>query len=316
MSTSPESDVDPGEKLRRLGLQFVKLIKADVDQWRDAAAWLLTLPACQAVRVTTDPDRYPELREKQPVLVIREIADPKTGALLPSEYVFDDEARFTRICGPTCRRLMNGWTAALHRFKERGRDRYYDFGREDFSRIGLLSALTLCRDFDGSELGLGWSWDPPSDSKVEYDGRRAAWSRVTAWHQEAFLLNSIAVAVEHHEAFRRSSERGSSRRLPSHSSDFTSVDWFGTQYTFSKGNQAQSVKVLWEAWERGNHSLSQETIGELMGSSSERFELRTTFRRRRKGGGYVMHAAWGTMIQRAEKGCYRLVPPESARIRR
>lgn len=85
-----------------------------------------------------------------------------------------------------------------------------------------------------------------------------------------------------------------------HSEDFTSVNWYGTSYTFSKGNQAESVRVLWDAWEAGGHSLSQETIKEKIKSSAERFELRKTFLR---------HPAWGTMIMDVGKGMYRLAPP-------
>lgn len=99
---------------------------------------------------------------------------------------------------------------------------------------------------------------------------------------------------------------------PSHSPDFTSVNWSGTQYNFAKGNQAQTIQILWEAWQQGGHGLSQETIGEAIGSSADRFEIRKTFRQRKSGGGYEQHPAWGSMIQPAGKGCYRLVPPETS----
>jgi len=99
---------------------------------------------------------------------------------------------------------------------------------------------------------------------------------------------------------------------PTHSPDFTSVDWFGTRYTFAKGNQAESVRVLWEAWASGGHSLSQETIGDRIGSTAARFELSKVFRRKTADGGYEPHPAWGTMIQQDSKGSYRLVPPKSA----
>jgi len=99
---------------------------------------------------------------------------------------------------------------------------------------------------------------------------------------------------------------------PTHSPDFTSVDWFGTRYTFAKGNQAESVRVLWDAWASGGHSLSQETIGDRIGSTASRFELAKVFRRKAAGGGYEPHPAWGTMIRPDSKGSYRLTPPESA----
>jgi len=100
----------------------------------------------------------------------------------------------------------------------------------------------------------------------------------------------------------------SRRDAPTHSDDFTSVDWFGTKYTFSKGQQAESVKVLWEAWETGGHSLSEMTIGEKIASSSDRFRLAHVFRIK---GGKVQgtHTAWGTMIQSVEKGIFALRAP-------
>ncbi len=98
---------------------------------------------------------------------------------------------------------------------------------------------------------------------------------------------------------------------PSHSSDFTTVNWFGERFVFAKGNQAQAVRVLWEAWEQGGHALSQETIGERIKSSAARFELRKAFRRRANGK-TDQHPAWGTMIQPNGKGCYKLAGAKSA----
>ena len=98
---------------------------------------------------------------------------------------------------------------------------------------------------------------------------------------------------------------------PTSSDDFTSVDWYGRRYEFAKGNQAQAVRVLWKAWEDGGHSLTQETIRDRIGSAADQFQLSKTFRTRKPDGGYEQHPAWGTMIQEASKGCYKLVPPES-----
>lgn len=109
---------------------------------------------------------------------------------------------------------------------------------------------------------------------------------------------------------------GEDARTPSHSPDFTSVDWFGQRYTFAKGNQAQAVRVLWEVWESGGHSVTHETIGARIDSRASRFELAKVFRRKAVGGGYEPHPAWRTMIQPDSKGSYRLTPPESARIRK
>lgn len=85
-----------------------------------------------------------------------------------------------------------------------------------------------------------------------------------------------------------------------HAPDFTSVNWFGMHYTFTKG-QAAAVRALWEAWEAGGHSLNQETIGENANSASDRYRLDVVFRD---------HPAWGTMIRRVKKGVFRLTPPD------
>ncbi|MEX0641666.1 MAG: hypothetical protein WD468_03145 [Pirellulales bacterium] len=93
-----------------------------------------------------------------------------------------------------------------------------------------------------------------------------------------------------------------------HSADFTSVDWFGTRYTFNKGMQAEAIRVLWEQFERGGHGLGQERIGEQIESSADRFRLAHVFRNHKHPG---YHPAWGTMIQTSEKGVFRLVRPET-----
>ena len=91
----------------------------------------------------------------------------------------------------------------------------------------------------------------------------------------------------------------------SHSDDFNSVTWFGTKYSFRKGQQISAVEMLWKAWESKNPSLSQSTIGERIGSASDRFRLDHVFRMDGKP-----HAAWDSMIKRVNKGVYSLVPPQ------
>jgi hypothetical protein len=97
---------------------------------------------------------------------------------------------------------------------------------------------------------------------------------------------------------------------PTHSEDFTSVNWYGTPYRFKKGLQAASVGILWEAWQNGTPSLSQETIGARVGSDARHFQLAKVFRRRKKRGGYSPHPALGKMIQSKDRGTYQLVEPD------
>jgi len=97
---------------------------------------------------------------------------------------------------------------------------------------------------------------------------------------------------------------------PSHSDDFTSVNWFGTEYSFGKGLQAESVRALWAAWENKTPSLSEKTIGEKAGSANDRFRLEHVFRPTNKGTGRrETHPAWGTMIKSVGKGVFALSPP-------
>ncbi len=97
----------------------------------------------------------------------------------------------------------------------------------------------------------------------------------------------------------------------SHSDDFTSVNWYGQKYYFSKGQQAEVVRALWGQWENGGHSLSKESIMDTIGSENEKFEMRKLFRSRGENGGYIQHPAWRTMIQEVTKGVYAIVPPSS-----
>ncbi len=87
----------------------------------------------------------------------------------------------------------------------------------------------------------------------------------------------------------------------SHNEDFTTVIWYGTEYSFNK-TQARCIKYLWK-----NNSASENSIGEMLDSAAcHGYRLRDTFRNRT---GY--HCAWGKMIIRAGKGCFKLNKPQS-----
>ena len=92
-----------------------------------------------------------------------------------------------------------------------------------------------------------------------------------------------------------------------HGSDFTWVEWFGQSFSFNKGNQAAVVRVLWREWEAGGRvngrGLSEDAIGEQIGSASGSFSVSDTLRGNK---------ALGTMIRRADRGVYALFrPPDS-----
>lgn len=94
-----------------------------------------------------------------------------------------------------------------------------------------------------------------------------------------------------------------------HSSDFSTVNYGNAQFLFTR-TQARVVKLLWEQMERGGHGLSQETIGDQIGSAAKKFEMRTLFRVKSPDGRYAPHPALGTMIKSDRKGLFRIVPPE------
>jgi hypothetical protein len=86
---------------------------------------------------------------------------------------------------------------------------------------------------------------------------------------------------------------------PSHSEDFRSVRWYGTDYTFT-ATQAACIKVLWEAWEHGTPELGQAFILDAAGSESGR--LRDVFEKGK-------HPAWNKLIVSSRKGVFRLSEP-------
>lgn len=109
-------------------------------------------------------------------------------------------------------------------------------------------------------------------------------------------IPSVREALE----FLKQVHRNRTQPDVSHAPDYTSVVWYGTRYTFSKGQQAEAVRLLWEAWKSGGHGMAQEVIGDKISSNNDRFRLAHLFRK---------HPAWDSMIRSAGKGVYRLVPP-------
>jgi len=87
-----------------------------------------------------------------------------------------------------------------------------------------------------------------------------------------------------------------------HSEDFASVHWFGSDHVFNP-TQAAIVRILWEAWESGTPTLTQETL--LKAADCEDSEIRNLFKK---------HSAWRTMIIRTpgKRGLYQLNAPNPA----
>lgn len=90
-----------------------------------------------------------------------------------------------------------------------------------------------------------------------------------------------------------------------HSADFRTVNWFGTQYVFTK-TQAKCVEILWDAWLHGGQALNGTTILAKADTAGERFDA--VFRKKQRGRSSI-HPAMGTMIARIDKDLYRLAAP-------
>ena len=93
---------------------------------------------------------------------------------------------------------------------------------------------------------------------------------------------------------------GDAKPAARHSADFTYVRWFGVEYTFALGVQADAVRVLWEEWERTGLGLHQQTIRERIDAERDNFQIPKAFRG---------HPAFGMMIVSGGDGRYRLNPP-------
>lgn len=150
----------------------------------------------------------------------------------------------------------------------------------EFLSGGPFNAITgvLLRKPEGRGFSIEWN---PSDSP-EVAATKAA-KAIAVFQEWLAMLASPSVAT--------------------HSEDFTSVNWFGQRYDFSK-TQACVIRLLWAEWEKGGFGLNEKYLGQEIGSDSDRYRLIDTFRR---GGKY--HPAWDTLIKRRARGVFGLQPP-------
>jgi hypothetical protein len=114
------------------------------------------------------------------------------------------------------------------------------------------------------------------------------------------MIMFIEQALQRREEVRKPDEPHPASASPkdgaTHTDDFRSVNWYGTEYVFTP-TQAACVRVLWEAWERGTPAVGQDAILEAAGSVGG--SLRHVFRKGK-------HPAWGKMIVSPGKGTFRL----------
>lgn len=174
--------------------------------------------------------------------------------------------------------------AAARQFFAEGK--WYRFDRNELHRRIFLEGASLQRAFAPDAY--------PTVSGVSIREGRAS---ISAGRQTCLISQPRLLQAP--DADLLATSRNSS--APTHAEDFTSVDWYGTRFKFSKGLQAEVVRVLWKVWQDGHHGLSEKTIGANAGSNSERFRIAHVFRK---------HEAFKTMIRPSGKGVYCLVPPE------
>ncbi|MHB1157675.1 MAG: hypothetical protein ACYC26_12680 [Phycisphaerales bacterium] len=199
-----------------------------------------------------------------------------------------------------------------------GLQKQVDKLRDALSGQGMLTAerkddiakLTTSLDFIAHVLGASMAnaWG------YRIAGESAPAGVVKEWNEHCRMVRHITNKLGHWAGAMSGTELQPSgtitdaaggKEKATHSEDFTSVEWFGTRYDFAKGNQAESVRVLWTEWEKGGHSLSEKTIGEKIESSAEHFRLVHVFRSKDN----KMHSAWGTMIVSSGKGVFSLNSP-------
>jgi hypothetical protein len=98
---------------------------------------------------------------------------------------------------------------------------------------------------------------------------------------------------------------GAPEITPTHSDDYTFVNWFGTEYTFALGVQSSAVRTLWNQWDKNGLGLHQDTIRNSIDAERDSFRMDSTFRG---------HPAFGPMIQRCGDGKYRLASPNAVTV--
>lgn len=207
--------------------------------------------------------------------------------------------------------------ATFKRLSDSLRNRWPDINGDQISN-GILDAYQkgLIRAF-GGEAAHKEGYAPEKVGEIvdrQYLSEWLGFDYIRRPFEIVFRLRSDGISQAKGETAAVETPTGTPKTKCSHSPDFSSVRWFGTRYTFSKGYQAAVVKELWKAWECGGHSLAIGTLTDRVGAYNERFQLAKVFRSKRKEGkGYDAHPAWTTMIQQSTKGCYRLVAPDESR---
>ncbi len=151
---------------------------------------------------------------------------------------------------------------------------------------------------------LRYAFDYSSDSETGKLKQRAVWlgshgraesivRRLEQWNDRSLLL------AKQDSGKAETKTEPADEEKTTHSIDFRSVCWYGTDYNFTP-NQAAAIKILWENWEKGTPDVGGDTLSTEIESDSKR--ARDIF----KG-----NPAFRTMIRQGKtKGTYRLAEPD------
>lgn len=130
-----------------------------------------------------------------------------------------------------------------------------------------------------------------ADSDSVCEGERITTTQ-TAPPTRAFMVTSNGVpGLMFHTAYQGQ---------PEHDEDFSLVNCHLGEFKFTV-KQRPVIRALWEAWQRGGHGLSNQTICSITGDTAK--HPRDVFKN---------HPAWGKLIVSAGVGRYRLNLPRPA----
>jgi hypothetical protein len=163
---------------------------------------------------------------------------------------------------------------------------------------------------DEEFAGCGWSELPP-----------VVWDYPDRVHVASDALHHLVLLERGADGLKKPSPPGPADIV--HSADYTSVSAGGKHYEFSKGLQADVVRVLCEAYAAGTPTLTAETIGKFVKSTSDPFRVDHVFRSKVKPSGrgkirrpkrlYVVHEAWKDgLIRRSKRGVFCIGKPDHA----
>ena len=199
------------------------------------------------------------------------------------------------------------------------RDMQTNGALEDLNECFLIVVVVLIREIiaplaerlekHSSVRMLRWAEDPTFEGMAgiyEDVSRIEALSKRTPVVQEptpsTIKPDPVAVAVSMKVDDLASTPQPPVSSKPTHSTDFTFANWFGTEYTFALGLQSSAVKALWDEWESSGLGLHQNTIRNAVDPERDNFRMDSAFRK---------HPAFGTMIQRCGDGKFKLNPSSS-----